>query len=802
MACAAGILTPAGQNAQQKTKLIWTVGNGPFRVEVLSDSHRITEMGGAAPLSYVTNGGDEYQLTRVVSRRSARGTTTLNLAGGEAGRTATLSLRASAAGLRATLSLLPATGVQAIRFTLAARSSAHFLGSGERTRFVDLQRTVLPLKVWNACDSSAPAPFFASTDGFGAAVTSSAVGRIAFPGAVDDTSFACDLDSPSCSVGPAAAAVRICLQTAAATIEITPGSPRQVVSAYVRRTGRPRSPWLPQLGLMQWRDEVTGPAQLLGDIQQLKTRKLPVGWVILDNPWEDGAANGCFGALRFDPTRYPDPVGMIRDVHRDGVRFMLWISPELRKKGCPAPSYPDGWLTGDDDFFVRDLTNPLERADFVQRVGALAALGVDGFKGDRGDEVDLEKDTLDGGSGVALQNAFPLLYAKAVAAAMQPHRKQWASLFRSAAPGSAAVLPGFVGEDRQHSWNGLYDSIREAQTAGLAGEAMWGSDIGGYQGGGNVTPELLGRWAQFAALTPIFEVGGAGANATFWQLGSAAVARFRAAATLHYELVPYLFDLAQRATATGLSPVRPLGLSWPGDARAWAHDAEFTVGDSLLAAPIITPAPTGGATTTKVYLPAGNWVDFFTGRRFAGGRTITRTSTSLDFPLYLRSGSALAANLRSPGVWADPWRVNDLIRPGRQGWLVAPSAGDGLEGETAANSTLSAVEPTAGSIAITPAPCGPGTAIARSHSVTRLPRSRQRHGSVTCLERGDSAHPRGRLADRARAAARCRRQGPRRPRHADRAVRLRSTEGPASEEAKRHDSRTNRPTKICQRKRG
>jgi alpha-glucosidase (family GH31 glycosyl hydrolase) len=698
--CAAGSVSARGLDATQNAQLTWAVQSAPFGVEVLTGSHRVTELGGAAPLSYVTKSGREYQLTRLVSRHSAHGTTTLTLVGEEPTRTGTLALRVTPAGLRAKLTISPAAGVKAIRFTLAASASAHFLGTGERTSFVDLQRTVQPLKVWNACDSSAPAPFFASTAGFGASVTSAAVGRIAFPGAIDDTSFACDLDTPSCSVGPAAAAVRVCLKTAAATVEVTPGSPLEVVSAYVKRTGLPRAPWLPQFGLMQWRDVVAGPADLLGDIHQLQSLNLPVGWVILDNPWEDGAANGCFGLLRFDPARYPDPAGMIREIHGAGVRFMLWISPELRKQGCPSPPYPDGWLTGDDQTFVRDLTNPLERADFVRRVGALAALGVDGFKGDRGDEVDLEKDTLVGGSGVLLQNAYPLLYAKAVADAMKPYRKQWASLFRSAAPGSAAVLPGFVGEDRQHTWNGLYDAIREAQTAGLAGEAMWGSDIGGYQGGGDVTPELLGRWAQFDALTPIFEVGGAGANATFWQLGSDAVERFRAAATLHYELVPYLFDLAKRASKTGLSPIRPLGLTWPGDGRAWAHDAEFTVGDTLLAAPIITPSLTGAATTTKVYLPAGRWIDFFTGRVFAGGRTITRSSTPSDFPLYVQRGSALAANLRSPAVWADPWRVNDLIRPGRQGWLVAPSVGSIATARTQ-SATLAAVEPAAGSITVT-----------------------------------------------------------------------------------------------------
>ena len=697
--CAAMAFAADGREAQPG-HVSWVVRTSPFRVDIVAGSHRITELGGAAPLTYVTAGGREYALDRLVSRRTAGGTTTLKLAGPKRTRTANLTLRTTPRGLRVSLGLEPASGVAAIRLSLAARPSSHFLGTGERTRFVDLQKTVLPLKVWNGCDSSAPAPFFASTDGFGAFVTSTAVGRIAFPGAVDDTNFACDLDSPSCSVGPAVAAVRICLKTAQASLEITPGSPRKVVSSYVKRTGLPRAPWLPQFALMQWRDEVAGPETLLGDIHQLQSRKLPVGWVVLDNPWEQGAAIGCFGTLRFDPKRYPNPARTIRQVHAKGVRFMLWISPELRKKGCPARPYPDGWMTGDDEYLVRDLTNPQERAEFVRRVGALAALGVDGFKGDRGDEVDLEKDTLVGGSGVLLQNVYPLLYAKAVAAAMKPYRKQWGSLFRSAAPGSAAVLPGFVGEDRQQTWNGLYDSIREAQTAGLAGEAMWGSDIGGYQGGGVVTPELLGRWAQFAALTPVFEVGGAGANATFWRLGAEAVRRFRSAATLHYELVPYLYDLVQRASTSGLSPIRPLGLTWPKDSRAWAQDAEFTVGDSLLAAPIIAPATNGGVATTTVYLPAGRWIDFFTGRTLAGGRVVTRSSGASDFPLYVRQGSAFAANMRAPAVWAYPWHVNDLIRAGRQGWVVAPRPGATARARTR-STTLSAVQTAAGRTTIT-----------------------------------------------------------------------------------------------------
>jgi alpha-D-xyloside xylohydrolase len=674
------------------------VHDGPFRVDVLSASHKLTELGGDAPLTYTTSDGREHQLVRVLSSRSAAGATTLALGGDQPRRTASLTLRPTRTGLAVSLKVRPAKDVASIRFTLAAQGSAHFLGSGERTKFVDLQRTVQPLKVWNACDSSAPAPFFASTDGFGASVRSTAVGRMAFPDALDDTNFACDLDTPQCSVGPVVEAVRICVKTAAATIDITRGSLQQVVASYVKRTGLPRPPWLPQFGLMQWRDEVSGPGDLLADIHELKSLNLPVGWVILDNPWEEGARNGgCYGLLRFDRTHFPDPAGMIRKVHAACVRFMLWVSPQLRRAGCNPPGSPDGWMTGDDQVLVRDLTNPAERADFVRRLGVLAKLGVDGFKGDRGDEIDLEKDTLVGGSGVLFQNAYPLLFARAVAAAMKPYRTHWASLFRSAAPGSAAVLPGFVGEDRTHTWDGLYDTIREAQTAGLAGEAMWGADIGGYQDG-DVTPELLGRWAQFAALTPIFEVGGAGENATFWRLGADAVRRFRAAATLHYELVPYLFQLVAQASRTGLPPVLPLGMTWPDDENAWSADAEFTVGQNLLAAPVVLPAK-GANATSQVYLPAGHWIDFFTGEELDGGRRVTRTSTPTDFPLYVRNGSALAANLRSPGVWADPWRVDDLIRPGRQGWLVAPFQGSVATARTQ-GAVLSATESDDGDITL------------------------------------------------------------------------------------------------------
>ena len=126
----------------------------------------------------------------------------------------------------------------------------------------------------------------------------------------------------------------------------------------------------------------------------------------------------------------------------------------------------------------------------------------------------------------------------------------------------------------------------------------------------------------------------------------------REAAELHYELVPYLYALAQEASQNGLPVVRPLGLTWPQDGQAWASSLELTVGDALLAAPVTTD----GSSST-VYLPAGTWIDLFTGARHTGGHSTTRANGAYDFPLYLRAGSALPFNSRSPRIWPDAWKA-------------------------------------------------------------------------------------------------------------------------------------------------
>jgi alpha-D-xyloside xylohydrolase len=205
----------------------------------------------------------------------------------------------------------------------------------------------------------------------------------------------------------------------------------------------------------------------------------------------------------------------------------------------------------------------------------------------------------------------------------------------------------------------------------VSGVPVWGSDIGGYaNANADLTPELFIRWAELAAVTPIFEVGGLGTTSHFWDFGKSTTDAFRAASILHYELVPTFLDLSRAASAGGLPITRPLGFTYPADPAAWSSELEFTIGRSLLAAPV-----TGPGETPRVYLPSGPWIDLNNGQVHRGGEAFTRPTPLTESPLYLHVGSAIPFNLRDPDVWAKPWGLSDLVRSDRAGWLIARGSG-------------------------------------------------------------------------------------------------------------------------------
>src|SRR5206468_2472312 len=103
------------------------------------------------------------------------------------------------------------------------------------------------------------------------------------------------------------------------------GSLAGALAEYQAATGPPKVPAPSQLALVKWRDATGSEQELLEDIHRFRAAGIPIGWILLDNPWEES----CIGTLAFSPTLVPDPAALIARVHALGVRFMLWISPKV-----------------------------------------------------------------------------------------------------------------------------------------------------------------------------------------------------------------------------------------------------------------------------------------------------------------------------------------------------------------------------------------------------------------------------------------------------------------------------------------
>ena len=120
-------------------------------------------------------------------------------------------------------------------------------------------------------------------------------------------------------------------------------------------------------------------------------------------------------------------------------------------------------------------------------------------------------------------------------------------------------------------------------------------------------------------------------------------------AELRYQLLPYTYTLAWEARDTGMPLMRAMWLHYPDDARARGLGTQFMWGRDLLVAPVFTK----GATSRDVYLPGGEWYDWWTNAKSAGGQTVTRQVDLATMPIYVRAG-AIIPSIRCASTPASP----------------------------------------------------------------------------------------------------------------------------------------------------
>jgi alpha-glucosidase len=221
--------------------------------------------------------------------------------------------------------------------------------------------------------------------------------------------------------------------------------------------------------------------------------------------------------------------------------------------------------------------------------------------------------------------------------------------------------------DNSSWWEHLWMSMPQLQNLGLSGYAFVGVDVGGFAG--DATGELLARWTEFGVFQPFCRNHSAWDTHPQepWAFGEPWETCIRAMLRLRQRLLPYLYTLFEEAHRTGAPILRPLLFEYPDDPTTCSTDDELLLGSALLVAPITRP----GIEHRHVYLPAGTWVHYWSGRQSVGPVHLLAHAPLGQPAVYVR------ANTPVP-LWPDTAPAADSA-PHPLTWLVcaAVEAADG-----------------------------------------------------------------------------------------------------------------------------
>lgn len=278
---------------------------------------------------------------------------------------------------------------------------------------------------------------------------------------------------------------------------------------------------------------------------------------------------------------------------------------------------------------VIDFTNPAAVRWWQSRIRAALALGADGFMLDFGEQVLGGMHFHDGSTGAQMHNRLPVLYNRVTREAVTDYERQhpqrhiffFTRAGYSGTPGTAAYENANFPGDETTDWtrsSGLASQTPDMLNRAIGGAYGFSSDIGGYFDIGypGTTKELFLRWAEWAALSPVFRLHGAvlAGTHTPWSYDHQTVRLYEALTRLHLQARPLIIRLWRQADRTGVPVTRPLWLAYPGDKRAAQQDQEWLLGPDVLVAPVVVQ----GATSREVYFPAGCWQSPITRARYRG----------------------------------------------------------------------------------------------------------------------------------------------------------------------------------------
>ena len=406
----------------------------------------------------------------------------------------------------------------------------------------------------------------------------------------------------------------------------------EVLERYNNLAGPAFMPPLWAFGTIWWRDDhhedlrgvSNAQEKVIQDADRLRALHIPSGAMWLDRPY--GTGEHGWGNMDFDPS-FPDPARMIRDLKDRGMYLLLWTANRT-SAGLFTEGSAKGYLFK-ADWPAAEIQRPEVYDWFKQKLDAYVRVGIRGYKIDRGEEGEMP-DTM--------QNELSVLFPKLSAEGLASAYGNDYFVFSRNATDTARKYTSLWNGDSWSTFDGLQVSIKNGLRSGAINFPMWGSDTGGYFAPSGQDNELLARWLEFSAFSPMMEVI-LGPKRTLWDdYSKDVVAIGQKYSVMHHDLIPYTRSYMYEATKTGMPIMRSLIFAYPDDEKLTDTWDEYLYGRDILVAPIAT----AGTTERKVYLPAGRWMNYNDRQTVYDGKSTISAAAPLDtIPLFVREGAII-----------------------------------------------------------------------------------------------------------------------------------------------------------------
>jgi len=450
----------------------------------------------------------------------------------------------------------------------------------------------------------------------------------------------------------------------------------EVIKGYREITGK--ATMMPKwaMGLWQCRERYQTQEELLSVVKEFRRRKIPLDNIVQDwFYWEEDK----WGSHEFDSTRYPDPEGMVQELHYNlNTHVMISVWPKFYVGTEHYKEFKEkGWLymrnveQGQKDWvgpgysstFYDPYSKEARDLYWKQMNEKLFEKGFDAWWLDCTEpdiqsnlsraETRLRMHPTAMGTAARYRNTYSLMNAKGVYESQresEPNQRVFI-LTRSAFPGQQRYSAATWSGDVAARWYDLKAQIPAGLNFCLSGIPYWTTDVGGFSvesrymdaNGKDLAEwrELMTRWFQFATFCPLLRVHGqypyremfyvAGDNHPAYQ-------SMLAYDKLRYRLMPYIYSLTGMVTQKDYTIMRALVMDFGNDKKVLNIGDQYMFGPSLL----INPVTEYKMRKRQVYLPEGSgWYDLKTGEHFGGGQTILASAPYTDIPIFVKEGSII-----------------------------------------------------------------------------------------------------------------------------------------------------------------